>query len=177
MRTNPLKNARLQLNLTQRELAVKVGITPNAVIKYEHGLYPEPSDKIINALSAAIDGGPSYAIALRMSYMNWRYDRIVAAIPFFKRYLDTSSVAPSGGENPFISWRVRHLHISSRMEFCKLLVLHPAIVQKYEEGQMRQMPEVIWSTLKAVGLPVGSLSYLNSLGESYYDRTHHLARH
>lgn len=162
MRMNPLKEARLAFNWTQNELAREANITPNALIKNEQGLYPEPSNKVVLAL-----GGDQRMIA---DYKLWRLEHLDAACSFFTRHKEILGLQPSGGLNPFICWRVHHLHIDSRLEFCKLLVLHPAVVQKYEQGEMRTMPESLYETLRRVGVSHDSVIYLNRLGESYYDR-------
>lgn len=174
LQQNPLKEARLELNLTQSQLAGLADITPNALIKYEQGLYPEPSLKIITALVEAADGDLLYSTRLFNSYYDWRAQKVIAARLFFKQHRVVNGLNPTGGLNPFICWRAHHLHIASRLEFCKLLVLHPAVVQKYEEGQMRHMPDSISNTLLAVGVGKDSIDFLDYLGERYYDRIHNL---
>lgn len=175
MRENPLKEARLALNLTQSQLANLADVTPNALIKYEQGLYPEPSLKILTALVTALDADSDYADTLTRAYYNWRVDKLIEAKVVFKFNTVIKGLHPTGGVGPFLCWRLHHLHISSRLEFCKLLVLHPAVVQKYEEGQMRSMPVSLYATLLAVGLTADSVNYLSILGERYYDQTHHFA--
>jgi transcriptional regulator with XRE-family HTH domain len=171
MRNNPIKEARLDLNLTQHELASRAMMTPNALIKYEQGLYPEVSTKIITALAWALDQDlTSYSAVLSKAYKNWRVDKLLDARIFFRHNTEVRGLNPTGGVNPFVCWRTHHLHISSRLEFCKLLVLHPAVVQKYEQGEMRQMPESLYKTLLIVGVTKDSLDYLDILGERYYDR-------
>jgi len=175
MRENPLKEARLSLNLTQSELASQANITPNALIKYEQGLYPEPSPKILTALTTALDQDSDYPGVLTKAYYNWRMDKLLDARVVFRHNHVVRGLHPTGGISPFVCWRLYHLHISSRLEFCKLLVLHPAVVQKYEEGQMRTMPVSLYETLVLVGIEKDSVDYLKLLGERHYDRLHHLS--
>lgn len=170
MDINPLKRARLDLNLTQHQLAKQADVTVNALIKYEQGLYPEPSAKIINALFE-LGYDPYIGVdELVRNYSFWRFQKVEAAKFVLRPHRNITGLKPSGGVNPFVCWRVHHLHLSSRLEFCKLLVLHPAVVQKYEEGQMRDLPKSIRETLTTVGIHTDSIDYLELLGRAYYDR-------
>lgn len=172
MDINPLKKARLDLNLTQQALAKQADISVNALIKYEQGLYPEPSAKIINALFELGYDPYTGVDELVRNYSYWRYNKVLAARVTLHSHRNIIGLKPSGGVNPFVCWRVHHLHLPSRLEFCKLLVLHPAVVQKYEEGQMRDLPKSIRQTLTQVGIYADSIDYLELLGRAYYDRNY-----
>ena len=172
---NPLKKWRTRLNLSQRDLAYRADVTPQAVLKYEQGLYQDPSPNIVSAImKAAVDHGyPISYDKLVADYRDWRIVHQVAQRWVFDRVL-TLPVKPN--EHPFITFRER-LYNPQRVTnkgysiqgFSVLLALHPATVSYYNSGRCREMPKAIHDGLVRAGCRENIIKELNELGCIYYD--------
>ena len=173
---NPLKKWRTRLQLSQRELAFKADVTPQAILKYEQGLYQDPSPNITKAImQAAVEKGfyVDYEKLIR-DYRDWRIVHQVAQRWIFDRVI-TLPIKPN--EHPFITFRER-LYNPQRVTnkgysiqgFSVLLALHPATVSYYNAGRCREMPKVIHDGLIRAGLREGLVEELDSLGGIYFDQ-------
>ena len=57
-----LKDLRIKNNLTQEELAEKVGLKKAAIYKYENGINDNPSRQLISGLARALNTSPAYLV-------------------------------------------------------------------------------------------------------------------
>lgn len=172
---NPLKLARLERNLTQKQLANLAGISQNAVVKYEHGLYQHPSDNIISAFfhydlrHNKEKVFSNFRQELTLAYQVWRVKQIRQARHYLQKARYYGTTPRPVGLHPFADWRINYLTIDSQMELCKLLVLHPSILSQYEAGRTRSMPSEIKFALAHCDLPDITIEALEIEGEVFHD--------
>lgn len=173
---NPLKEARLDRNLTQAQLAKLAGMSSNAVVKYEHGLYSLPSDNIIHALwewdrNKLKTGIPyqEFWASLCEKYQAWRVHKKTHANSTLTSRGFT--IPPNTTAHPLTIWRIC-LGLNSQMEFCKLLAIHPSIMSQYESGKTRSMPTELHDSLTMASVGSDFIDYLDTRGEEYHDRLH-----
>lgn len=157
---NPIRQARLDSHLTQKELAQRLGISTLAVIRYEQGLYQNISEKFTAELGVKND-----------SYQAWRTMHQEAAREYMKPFPFVRTIPD--GEHPFVQFRKiitqRAVGTSSRMAFCILLALHPATVASYEKCGLRKLPNAISVALYNAGVSLAQINELDTFGQYYYD--------
>lgn len=166
---NPLKTTRRLYGLTQTEVAELAGIGKNAVMRYEQGLYVEPSMKIINVLAAY--GTPQSDLV--EDYKDWRDYHQKSA----RRYINPlPNLEVKPNEHPFTTWRKtvtrRAVGKESAMSFCILLAVHNAVVLNYEKAGHKHIPNLLWNALANAGVSEPYLQNLDDLGAIYYERVH-----
>jgi transcriptional regulator with XRE-family HTH domain len=166
---NPLKKVRQDLGLSQTQLATKAGVTSQAVLKYEQGLYQEPSHNILNALIAVGRDKDMRVDLLRLvtEYHKWRYVHQAA-----QRWLFTPlrALPIRAGQHPFTSLRLAVGEGYTQQGFAVLLAVHPATMQAYDSGRTRTMPNVIREALDNAGCRKSIIDEVNSYGELFYDK-------
>jgi hypothetical protein len=125
---NVLVSLRSELGLSQASVARMVGISPAAVMRNEQAIYSKPSDRLVEfyALSGLLDRDTIYAAY--DNYQEWR------------RHLSISEIGrPPLDPGGLFNWRfIRKI---SQIEFCKLYCVHPAVLAKFEKGEMSSVPE------------------------------------
>lgn len=163
---NPIKEARLRRGISQRELAGLAGMSAQAVMRYEQGLYENLSDKLATA-TAELDSQPVGEVI--RDYALYR--------DFVQREASLAVVPPAElrhGEHPFTTFE-RNLMRSkgkrpSRISFCILLAIHPATVAEYDMGKVKHMPALIERALINAGMHNEDIETLKTFGELYYER-------
>lgn len=168
---NPIKQFRTERGMTQQELAEKAGMSAQAVLRYEQGLYEHLSAKLAQAIlgeqSWDIDTeGKLYAdyaifrMETQRAAHKYLYPRVVLIIDEkkhpFKIFRETITLRAVGRE--------------SQVAFCILLAIHPAVVADYSNGKMRTMPAMIKDALTIAGIDDDYLKSLEMFGETWYDR-------
>lgn len=165
---NPIKELRQEFGLTQRALAEKAQISPTAVLRYEQGLYEAPSEKIMDVFE---EYQPDTSVWLSYHYTNWRHIQQGNAGKYFT---ELPSLGNFEGEHPFATFRrritTRAVGKDSRISFCILLAIHPAVVLEYEKCRSRRLPNLIREALVRAYVPEDYINDLASLGEIYHDR-------
>jgi DNA-binding XRE family transcriptional regulator len=157
---NPLKVARQISGYTQEDLSYYAGVTPGAILKYEQGLYENPSLKILKVLS---DRTGIPVKALIIEYSEWRsWKRRTAYLPsvgilHFNEFF-----------HPLTQYR-EAAGYRSMQSFCIDLCMHPATVGKYEKGLCRSMPLMVKTALSEGGLSPTGIDIIHRRGQVYYD--------
>lgn len=173
---NPLVQVRSAANLSQADLAELSGMSRMAIIRYEQGLYVNPSLDYITALAQARVANlmPSpvgttlqqVVDAYIGIYKAYRAERIDTTIQLFKNTSETKRwaqyVEDSGfwEVHPFISFR-KMLAIElgfpqSQIHFCMLTCFHPGQLDEYEKRpKTYTIPKRIRNILLSADLPVG----------------------
>lgn len=160
--------------ITQQQLADYAGISAQAVLRYEQGLYEEPSDKLVSALvsltqqTEVVEEVVESSSQIIKEYHEFRVDTQYAARRYFSMAYITNSVpltATNG--HPFKTWRTNLLNSTSRMKFCKLLAINPAVVLEYERGSRAHMPPMIRTALTNAKCPISTIDTLDLLGARY----------
>lgn len=147
MALNPLKALRLSAGWTQQELADFGGITRHAVLRTEQGVYALPPPAILSVFSQRLPG--SSIPYLETEYKAWQRRMRQATSRLMP---DAPGISGAATSSQFRDWRIFTLGISSRMEFCRLFCVHPAVVEKYEKGQQARMPDQLQEALTDAGL-------------------------
>jgi transcriptional regulator with XRE-family HTH domain len=157
---NPLKLARQVSGLTQEDLSYYAGVTPGAILKYEQGLYENPSKKILKVLSART--GISVK-ELMMEYSDWRsWKRRIAYLP------SVGILHINEFFHPLTQYR-EAAGYRSVQSFCIELCMHPAVVGKYEKAGCRSMPLMVKTALSEAGLSAPGIDIIHRKGQVYYD--------
>lgn len=165
---NIIKRARLSRSITQREVARLADMSPQAVMRYEQGLYENLSMKLLNAISELID---IPRVVIETDYDSYRDWKQKAAGQYLQQ---PPPLYFNEALHPFKNFRQRltsgAVGNESRMAFCILLAVHPATVAEYDEGKVKSMPALIERALKNAGLSDEYLKSLQELGEIWYER-------
>lgn len=131
-----------------------------AVMRYEQGLYLNPSKKLIDYLNVSVG-----------AYQNWRTMHQESARIWFKPYPNLSLAF---NQHPFVNLRQtisqRAVGSNSQMSFCVLLALHPSTVAEYEKGHLVKLPSAIRVALYNAGVSESQINDLDELGRWYNER-------
>ena len=163
-----LKLVRTNANLSQSQIAEMAGITPLAVLRYEQGLLENLSPKLAAVIAELAD------VPLAVVHDEYEDDRRIQRVSQTNIFRNPPSLELRPDEHPFETFRKlitrRAVGTESRMAFCKLLALHPAVVAEYDKGKCKHMPAMIKEALLAASCPEKFIETLDSYGEIYYDR-------
>lgn len=138
MDQNPYRRIRKQRNLTQKELALSAGVTPQVITNLESGLFYKPPVSVTNVITL-YDGALSEQ-ELHLQYYLWvRELRSANGIVFQRGNLNQG----------WVNFRLS-VHKTFR-GFCRQLVYQPSMLQEFEERNLNR-PSLI-EALRQVGLP------------------------
>lgn len=164
---NIIKESRLALGVTQREVARLANMSPQAVMRYEQGLYENLSTKLCSAVA---DMANLSEAEVEVYYASFRAETQRAAI----RFLRNPPPLQINETHPFRLFREGltsgAVGNKSRMAFCILLAVHPATVAQYDEGKVKHMPSLIRRALEVGELDATYLKSLMEFGEIWYER-------
>lgn len=142
---------RLETGWTQAELGEIAGVTRHAVIRTEQGVYALPPPAILSVFLRRFPG--ESILTLETVYVAWVEEtRRHNASKYLNREPPVTLVSGDMAGVDFLLWRLNTMRITSRMEFCRLFCVHPAVVEKYEKGQQKHMPDQLQHALYDVGL-------------------------
>lgn len=163
-----IKKLRLDRGLTQREVANATGMTTHAVLRYEQGLYEHLSPALANYYAELTDDSPEN---IQLAYLA---DRHFTQFNASEHFNSLPPLSIRAGEHPFLTFRKyvtqRAVGKDSRMAFCILLALNPAVVYTYDMGKQPTMPHLIREGLLNAGVGEAYLQGLMQLGEIWYER-------
>jgi DNA-binding XRE family transcriptional regulator len=132
---NVIQSIRKDLRLTQKELADRSNITEQVVLKAEQGLYPTMPPSLLRQL-AYLTGNSSERI--EEEYEAWIREELT------KVKLPSTSNSMVTDRINFINWRSAVCGMNGVSDnvnsFCKLMKIHPYVIQKYESGKMKGVP-------------------------------------
>lgn len=164
-----IKKLRLDRGLTQREVAQHTGMTTHAVLRYEQGLYEHLSPALADYYATLIVGATP-----EMIQRTYTTDRILTQQYASEHFNSLPPLTIRAGEHPFLTFRkyitTRAVGKDSRMAFCILLALNPAVVYTYDMGKQPTMPSLIREGLAGAGVGEAYLQGLMQLGEIWYER-------
>ena len=164
-----IKKLRLDRGLTQREVAQRTGMTTHAVLRYEQGLYEHLSPNLTAYYATLIVGATP-----EMIQRTYTQDRILKQQYANEHFNSLPPLSIRAGEHPFLTFRKyitqRAVGKDSRMAFCILLALNPAVVYTYDMGKQPTMPSLIREGLLNAGVGEAYLQGLMQLGEIWYER-------
>jgi hypothetical protein len=140
-------------------------------LKYEQGLYQEPSKSILNAL---LQFGYEQDTVINLQtlirdYHEWRLVHQAAQRWLFA---PVRSLSISADQHPLASLRAAVGEGYTQQGFAVLLALHPATLFAYERGEAKHMPGVIRDALENAGCRKNIIQEVNNFGALYYDSLH-----
>ena len=133
---NPIVTMRrYDLRLTQAELADRAHITEQVVLKAEQGVYPTLPPSLLRMLSY-LSGASEDKI--EKDYENWILSELKKVkLPSVGNQMVTNYIL-------FNEWRSTVCGINGVPDninsFCKLMKIHPYVIQKYSAGKMKGVP-------------------------------------
>lgn len=163
---SPIKEIRLRHGISQKGMAQLADMSPQAVMRYEQGVYDNLSNKLADAL-ALLDSRPVDEV--HSLYAQGREEVQVSA-----NFTNVPPLKIIRGVHPFWTFREdvmlqRGLE-PSRIAFCILLAIHPATVAEYDNGRVAHMPALIERALNNAGMDHEVLDTLKTFGELWYER-------
>lgn len=171
---NPLKIRRLSRNYTIDQLATEAGVTHDHIIRNEQGLFNKPSPKVLSAILRLSGDRPEDVV---LEYRNWiSWKRRQEPIRSLVKRNITFDRPERLTQHPFLLWRTAIAPGTSRIEFCKMLAVHPSTLLKYETGQQRPMPSQIYDALIECGMTKDKVEALAKLGIQYFDHQKYFRR-
>ncbi len=132
---NPITLIRKERRYTQKDIALKARITEQVVLKAEQGLYPTLPPSLLRTLACIADMKEA---ELERTYEAW-IDSTLAAIklPSVGNHMVTDRVLFNDWMNTVCALNGVNSNINS---FCKLMKIHPYVIQKYSSGKMKGVP-------------------------------------
>jgi DNA-binding XRE family transcriptional regulator len=165
---NPLKQTRLSAGMTQKAIAAATDMTPHAILRYEQGLYDQLSPKLSLFCSQHLDILPS---EVENQYHDFQITKRHNAAQFF---MPPPQLVMNAHEHPFVFYRnvitLRAVGKKTRIGFCVLLAMNPAVVLQYEKGLAPKMPHLIVGCLNDAGVSGSLINDLSSYGEIWSER-------
>lgn len=142
---NPVLAFREANSLTQDQLANYAEVTRQVVTKAEAGLFDYIPPSIMKVMQA-YEGAS--ALGREVDYLKWIDVTIKETV--------TPGMFPPVGEwfaeeiNSFVDWRFSVSH--SVNGFCTLMKIQPIIISNYEKGRTQNLPELLKTRLRTVGV-------------------------
>lgn len=150
---NPLKRLREESGMTLKRVSRGTGFSKQFIIKQEQGVYHEPSKTIVDFYDADYKEVCKDYREFQRACRKANYGRLIEPWHF----------NVNEGKNPWITWRELS-GVGSEAAICKFFCLHPAIMFKFERGDMTTVPDLLIEALLESGY---SHETLNKLGEAY----------
>lgn len=135
MTMNPIRARRLELNLTQAELAEMADVTPQIILRLEQGLFTRPMPSVLRQLCVGNSSGINSNGSNALSGLESAYDRWV----MHERHsrLDTvNKVDWVLIQHSFDPWTLfkRQLGLTSTTAAAKFLVYQVSLLQTFERS-------------------------------------------
>lgn len=133
---NPIKEVRLDHNLTQKAFASLAGVTEQIVIRAEGGMFGTLPPSMINAIKV-FTGESSLVIVDK--YEDW-VERELKEV----KLPDASSDHMILDRITFLDWKSTVCALNNvpntGVGFCKLFKMHPHVIDKWESGKLKSAP-------------------------------------
>lgn len=146
MITHPWSVIRRDLKLTQLEVAKKLNVDRQTVIRLEQGLFHAPSEEVLERLAELYDTDPQELLNDYWDYVTRTRQEFMEKYPSFSDILRNPYVSK---EHPLVLYR--ELNGLTRMGLCKGLCLDYAPVADYEYNKQRSVPESLVKACQEIG--------------------------
>lgn len=168
-----LRSMRTERGLSQVDLAMEAGVSRHSILRMEQLCYPTPLPNVIQALSDIT--GVSETELVKRYQENVHSNRELAKVTYFYDvhvlWKALNFAKSSTSKHPFMVWRETVMasigEATSRIHFCSVVTVHPAILDKYESFKTG-FPEQLEIALKESGIPASMLGYFKS--EAVFNR-------
>lgn len=157
---HPVRLARLELGLSQVELARRAGVGRAAVTAVEDGRTRRPSERVLAVLAEGLGCDVDVLVGRCVS---WFEGPGVSGLPV--RVQNLLLVPPYVLSQYYSSFRQWRLEVSSSVTgFASLVRVNPAVVSRWECGELQRFPEALGRALLRSFGPAGlSVDYLVAL--------------
>lgn len=136
---HPVRLARLRCNLSQVELAGLAGVVRSAVTAVEDGRTRRPDVRILGVLAGRLGVGVD---VLRVEVEGWVARPLVVDVkPSVAALMLVPPYVLSQYYGSFRQWRLEVA--SSPTALASLLRVNPAVVSRWESGELDRFPEVL----------------------------------
>lgn len=171
MPANPIREARLMLDQSLHEFAQSCSVSRVAVQRAEAGCYIAVPPSIVNYLSGQLlvlpDETPlTTDVEIQTAYKTYQF------LTRRDTYLDqvlSSGVTFPVGVSPVVYWRLTS-GVSSQLEFCKLLCVHPYVINKLESGVQHKLPKQLLAAMREAGYDDEMIETLSKAQALYAER-------
>lgn len=142
--------------LNKTTLADIAGIGYSIVHRTDLGLYDSLPPRL-NSFFRKIDPDPKHH--WNVAYLNYKKALLVE-----HKEIVSPRLWLRVPTNRYASWtEFRELVADTQMEFAKLFLINPAILQHYESGTTKYLPVVIMNRLRYFGMAPEDVAYLSEL--------------
>lgn len=169
---NPVQEWRLVHNYSLNEFAKAAGVSKVAVQRTESGCYTSVPDSIITTMldrpTVLDDGTPlTHSDEIQSAYRVFqaRTRRLTYLSHLLSPQLPTN--IPVGG-SPIVVWRLSS-GVSSQLLLCKLLCMHPHVVNQLETGKQRKLGSQMLTALQEAGYDDEFIEQLSNRQAEYHD--------
>lgn len=150
MSRNPIILFRDRYNLSQQELAEQASVTYRVVRDAELGMF----NNLPPSLEAVIEQfeGRDRARRVRLDYEDWLENHISVTL---------KQLPSVGSVRNFIDWRFKIGRTTN--EFCRKMRLQHTIVNNYENGKTKNLPQLIEKRLRKIGANNEYIAWVRAL--------------
>jgi hypothetical protein len=168
MSTNPIRQARIDAKRSLAEFAKECGVSRVAVQRTESGCYIEVPPAIVtgllNHLTVLSDGTPlTTENEIQAAYSE--YQKQTRRDTYLQQKL-LPDATPPVGVSPVVYWRLMS-GVPSQLEFCKLLCLHPYVIDKTESGAQKSLPKQLVVVMQQAGYDDSLIELLDRKQQEY----------
>ena len=164
---NPIKRLRRERGLSQKGLADALDMSTHGLLRYEQGLYEHLSPKILEWIGENTNDRAYEECAYQefRKHQQWIASQWVDNLP---------PIQINAEAHPFVTFRehitTRAVGTKSRIRFCILLAVNPAVVLNYDKGKQGPMPSLIKEALTNAGVDPEYLHRLDVYGQIWHER-------
>lgn len=153
MTSNPVHEARLQARQSLHEFAQACNVSRVAVQRTESGCYiavpPAIVSHLLDLLVILPDGRPLTTDGeIQEAYHEFQREQRKQTYLAGSLVLDLPDFPV--GVSPVVYWRLIS-GVASQLEFCKLLCVHPYVIDKTESGRQVKLPKQLLAALQDAG--------------------------
>lgn len=148
---HPLRLARLQLGLSQVALANRAGVNRAAITAIEDGRTKNPSQKIIDVIATGLGINEDELIQQIQDYITKPVT--VAAPPAVANLMVIPPYTLNQYYKTFKQWRLEIAKTPTAL--ASMLRVNPAVISRYEAGQLSAFPDILSRKLIEAFKPYG----------------------
>jgi transcriptional regulator with XRE-family HTH domain len=148
---HPVRLARLQLGLSQKDLASRAGVNRAAITAIEDGRTKKPAEKIVAVLANGLGTSATELFEKIESYVSQPLQ--VEAKPAVQNLMLIPPYTLNQYYKSFKQWRSELARTPTAL--ASALHMNPAIISRYEDGLLQSFPETLARKLVEAYGPYG----------------------
>lgn len=169
---NPVHEWRLVNNYSLNEFAKATGVSKVAVQRTESGCYTTVPSGIVDAIldrPTVLDDGTPLTHSDEISTAYRVFQARTRRLTYLTSKLSpTLPVGVSPAASPVVTWRLSS-GVSSQLLLCKLLCMHPHVINQLETGKQRKLGSQMVEALTQAGYDDEFIEELSLRQAEYYD--------